>query len=68
MLCVADCVADFVRLAIREPLEWQHIGNQIEPAIIFARADFEQCVVNWSIPLSSSCDEERFSHMIHKSG
>jgi hypothetical protein len=40
MFCVADCVAGRVGLAIPEPPEWQHIGNQIDAAFIFARADF----------------------------
>ena len=40
MLRVSDCVADCVRLAIPQPTEWQRIGNQIDAAMIFARADF----------------------------
>jgi hypothetical protein len=39
-LRVADCVADCVPLAIPQSPEWQHIGNQINAAFIFARADF----------------------------
>jgi hypothetical protein len=40
MLCVRDCIADCVWLAIPEATEGQHIGNQIEAAFIFTRADF----------------------------
>jgi hypothetical protein len=29
-LCVADCVADRVRLAVPQPAKWQHVGNQIK--------------------------------------
>src|SRR6266566_3555879 len=34
---VLDCVADCVLFAIPQPVEWQHIGNQIDAAMIFAR-------------------------------
>jgi hypothetical protein len=37
---VADCVIDSVRLTVPQPTEWQRIGNQIDAAFIFARADF----------------------------
>ena len=40
MLCVSDCVRDGVWLAIPKPTEWQRIGNQIDAAMIFARAHF----------------------------
>jgi hypothetical protein len=33
-------VADCIRLAVPEPTEWQHSGNQIDAAMIFAGADF----------------------------
>jgi hypothetical protein len=33
-------VADCVWLAIPQPTEWQRIGDQIDAAMIFARADF----------------------------
>ncbi|HWN64450.1 MAG TPA: hypothetical protein VNN24_02055 [Candidatus Binatus sp.] len=36
-LCVADYVADCVWLGIPQPAEWQHIGNKIDAAFIFAR-------------------------------
>ena len=39
MLRVADCVAERVRLAISQPTEWQRVGNEIDAAMIFARAD-----------------------------
>ena len=37
---VADCIAGSVRSVIPQPTEWQRIGNQIDAAMIFARADF----------------------------
>src|SRR5260370_10023906 len=36
-LCVFDSV---IRLGVPQPTEWQRIGNQINAAMIFARADF----------------------------
>jgi hypothetical protein len=36
---VVDCIAECVRLVIPQPPEWQHIGNQIDAAMIFAGAD-----------------------------
>src|SRR5690242_13627177 len=43
-----DCVEHNVQLQLKlsfstsvpQPTEWQHIGNQINAAMIFARADF----------------------------
>ena len=40
MLGLADCVADRIRLSIPQPTEWQCIGNQIDDALVLARADF----------------------------
>jgi len=37
---VINCVADRVWITIPKPAEWQHIGNQIGSAMIFARSDF----------------------------
>ena len=37
---VIPFVADRVRLAVTQPTKWQRIGNQIDAAMIFARADF----------------------------
>jgi hypothetical protein len=37
---VADCIAGSVWLAIPQATEWQRIGNQINAAMIFTRADF----------------------------
>src|SRR5439155_5649377 len=37
---VSDCVRDGIRLAIPKPTEWQGIGNQVNAALIFARANF----------------------------
>jgi hypothetical protein len=43
-LCVLDCIADCVWLAVPQPPKWQHVGNQIDAAFIFARADFVNVV------------------------
>ena len=40
MLRVADCIANSFRPVIPEPTEWQHIGNEIDAAFVFARSDF----------------------------
>ena len=40
MLRIADCVLDRVRLAVPQATERQHVGNRIDAAFIFARADF----------------------------
>ena len=54
---VNGCNASRIRLhsrqhciAIPQPTEWQHIGNQIDAAMIFARADFVNVnrAVSWS--------------------
>jgi len=37
MLCVSDCVLDCVCPGVPEPPEWEHIGNQIDAATIFAQ-------------------------------
>jgi hypothetical protein len=37
---VARCIRDGIGIAIPEPTEWQRIGNEINAAFIFARADF----------------------------
>jgi len=37
---IPDCIDDRVELAVPQPPEWQRIGKQIDPAFIFARADF----------------------------
>jgi hypothetical protein len=39
-LRVVDCIPDSARLAIPQPTEWQRIGDQINAAFIFPRADF----------------------------
>jgi hypothetical protein len=43
-LCVADCVADRVWLAIPQPTEWERIGDQIDAAMITA-GDFVNMLV-----------------------
>jgi hypothetical protein len=40
MLGVSDCVRNCIWLPVPQPTEWQRIGNQIDAAFIFARADF----------------------------
>ena len=37
---VIDCIRDGVGIAVPETTEWQHIGNQIDTAFIFAGSDF----------------------------
>ena len=39
-LCVVDCVTGRIRPGVPQATEWQRIGNQIDAAMIFARADF----------------------------
>jgi hypothetical protein len=39
-LCVVNCIADRVWLAVPQASEWQHIGNQIDAASVFAWSDF----------------------------
>ena len=39
-LRIPDCILDRIRLAVPQPTEWQCIANQIDAAMIFARADF----------------------------
>ena len=39
-----DCIADRVWLAVPQPTEWQHIGNQIDAAMIFALIWQESCL------------------------
>ena len=40
MLRIADCVRDGIGIAIPEATERQHIGNQIDAALVLARAHF----------------------------
>jgi hypothetical protein len=40
MLGVSDCIRDSIGIAIPQPTEWQHIGNEIDAAFIFARTNF----------------------------
>jgi len=44
MLGVPYCVAGCVWFAIQKPTEWQHIGNQINAAFIFARSDYVKVI------------------------
>ena len=39
-LCVSDGVAGRASLAVPQAIEWQHIRNCIDAAMIFAQADF----------------------------
>jgi hypothetical protein len=41
---LSDGIAGSVRFAVREPTEWQRIGNQIDSPFVFARADFVNAV------------------------
>jgi hypothetical protein len=40
MCRVSNCIRDSIRIARAQPTEWQHIGNQINDAMVFAWADF----------------------------
>jgi hypothetical protein len=40
MFCVADCIRHGIRPTVPQPTERQHIGNQIDATMIFARSDF----------------------------
>jgi len=40
ILRLSDCVAHGIRSIVPQPTEWQRIGNQIDAAMVFARADF----------------------------
>jgi hypothetical protein len=46
MLRVTDCIRDGIGIAIPQPTEWQRIGNQINAAFIFARADFANAILS----------------------
>jgi hypothetical protein len=41
-LPASDCIADCVRLAVPQPAEWEHIGYQIDVAMIFARGELRK--------------------------
>ena len=45
VLGIADCIPDCVRFAIPQATEWQSIENQLDAAMIFARADFINVLV-----------------------
>jgi len=49
MFGVADCVAHRVGLAVPQPTEWQHIGNEINAAFIFARANVVSVDRFWNL-------------------
>jgi hypothetical protein len=51
--CVANGVTNCIRLAVPQPTKRQQIGNQINAAMIFARADF----VNVLEDVNSMVDE-----------
>jgi hypothetical protein len=34
MLCVSDCIANCIRLAVPQATEWQGIGDQIDAAFM----------------------------------
>ena len=54
MHSVADCVSSRVRSVIPQPTERQRIGNQIDAAIIFARADFVK--VRRTLRVAGACE------------
>jgi hypothetical protein len=58
MLRVADCIADGVRLAVPQRTEWQRVGNQINAAVVLARADF----VNMSLKGLLMANSEGYSN------
>jgi hypothetical protein len=39
-LGVTDCITGRIRLGILQATEWQRVANQIDGAMVFARADF----------------------------
>ena len=45
MLGIADCVAYSTRPVIPQATEWKRIGNQIDAAMIFARAHFVKVIL-----------------------
>ena len=47
MLRVVACIAGSVRSVIPEPTERERIGNQIDAALIFARADCVNMHSGW---------------------
>jgi len=40
MFCVSDCIADRVEAVIPQAAKRQHIGNEIDAAMIATRSDF----------------------------
>jgi hypothetical protein len=40
MLSVPDCIRDRVWFAVPQPTEREHVGDQIDAAMIFAGPDF----------------------------
>jgi hypothetical protein len=45
MLGIADCIAYGIRPVMPQATERQRIGNQIDSATVFARADFVNVLV-----------------------
>ena len=60
---VADRIAGGVQSVIPEPTEWQRIGNQIDAAMIFARADFVK--VRRTLRVAGACE---FKYLVAWSG
>ena len=50
VLCVSDSVRDCIRPVVPQPTKCQRIGNEVNAAFIFARADFITCVRCNAIP------------------
>jgi hypothetical protein len=58
-LCVTDCVDEGVWPIVPQAAKWQRIGDEIEAAMIFTRADFvnvdknrDVSCIGWSYPRS----------------
>jgi hypothetical protein len=56
---VDDCVAHRVGLAVTQPTEWQHIGNEINAAFIFARANVVSVDRFWNLSESQVSRQAR---------
>jgi hypothetical protein len=49
MLSVVDGIVDCIRFAVPQATKWQRIGNQIDAAMIFTRAELRKRAVSWSL-------------------
>jgi hypothetical protein len=60
MFGVANCVVDCVRFAIPQPTEWERIGNEIDAAFIFTRADFVKVFEEKAVNVGEACSPTGF--------